>query len=234
MAQKDNTYSITYHHWSLKWRENQGRRWWEGAPEQRRPIGFFGVLMGHGNEAEQPSISRYSVLGMPRYELWLANFRSVQHACWMNGMPSSEIIREFYWFRYYFLSNEIAVYPRETHLPSNRNGENGGKQCYDPSDWIHKDGKCGDPTSWKIRNLMAKSIPKVWWPNRLEEHKIVCSDPTAAYFFERRPNKIDAECVMAHHYVLRPYTQVIYDPSLRLTLPSDAEGPIHAKRDIEP
>ena len=27
-----------------------------------------------------------------------------------------------------------------------------------------------------------------------------------------------AECVMAHHYVLRPYTQVIYDWSLILIL----------------
>ena len=40
------------------------------------------------------------------------------------------------------------------------------------------------------------------------------SDPRAAYYFERRPKKIDAECVMARHYVNRLYTQVIYDPSL--------------------
>ena len=32
-----------------------------------------------------------------------------------------------------------------------------------------------------------------------------CNDPTLVYYFERKPNKIDAECVMAHHSVLAGY-----------------------------
>ena len=48
--------------------------------------------------------------------------------------------------------------------------------------------------------------------------KKVCSDPTVVYYFERRSAKIDAECVMAYHSVLRSNTQVIHDPSLIHTI----------------
>ena len=56
------------------------------------------------------------------------------------------------------------------------------------------------------------------WRVRVHGMAKMCDDPSIFLNFVLWPNKLSAKCVMTQHFVLRPFTEVIYERSLTKNL----------------